>query len=119
MPRGRFIPPMQDAFTSVFTQMGMPPELAATNATNIVDAGLDCLICHADHYLSVRDDIDWSLPTLENAGYAQPGAHSPSPQGYGKLAHDDGDFDHDGQLDLVIDQDGDGVPDAPDAGPRW
>jgi len=70
---GRFLPPMQNAFTSVFLQMGMPPKLAATNATNLVDGGLDCLICHADHYLSVRDDIDWTLQTLEIAGYAEPG----------------------------------------------
>mgnify|MGYP001819045350 FL=1 len=110
---GRFIPPMQDAFTSVFMQMGMPSELAVTNATNLVDGGLDCLICHSDHYLSVRDDIDWTLPTLEIAGYAEPGERSPSPQGYGKLSHDDADFDHDGQLDLVIDSDGDGILDMP------
>lgn len=110
---GRFLPPMQKAFTSVFMQMGMPPELAASNATGLVDGGLDCLICHSERYLSVRDDIDWSLPTLEMAGYASPGEHSPSPQGYGTLAHDDADFDHDGQLDLVIDLNGDGIGDAP------
>ena len=110
---GRFIPPMQDAFTSSFMQMGMPPELAASNATGLVDGGLDCLICHADHYQSVRDDINWSLSTLEIAGYAEPGEHSPSPQGYAKLSHDDADFDHDGELDLVIDKDGDGVAETP------
>ncbi len=110
---GRFIPPMQNAFTSVFMQMGMSPELAATNATNIVDGGLDCLICHADHYLSVREDIDWNLPTLEIAGYAEPGEQSPSPQGYANLARDNTDFDHDGELDLLIDMDGDGVGDMP------
>ncbi|MEJ2310519.1 MAG: hypothetical protein P8Z78_14600 [Gammaproteobacteria bacterium] len=120
---GRFIPPMQDAFTSSFTQMFMgepfyyDPEfafnLASANAESLVDGGLDCLICHADHYLSVRDDIDWNLPTLEIAGYAEPGEHSPSPQGFGKLAHDDADFDHDGSPDLVIDVTGDGIGDAP------
>jgi hypothetical protein len=110
---GRFIPPMGDAFTSVFMQMGMPPELAATNATSLVDGGLDCLICHADYYQSVRDDVDWSLPTLEVAGYAEPGEASPSPQGFAKLSHDDADFDHDGELDLVIDSDGDGILDMP------
>jgi hypothetical protein len=86
---GRFIPPMEGAFTSNFTQMfmanGMEEEaakqLAATNAANIVNGGLDCLICHAETYLSVRDDINWSLPTLEIAGYALPGEPSPSPQG--------------------------------------
>ncbi len=111
---GRFIPPMGDAFTSVFMQMGMPPELAATNAASLVDGGLDCLICHADHYLSVRDDIDWSVAgTLEIAGYAEPGEHSPSPQGYANLARDNTDFDHDGQPDLLIDANGDGVGDMP------
>ncbi len=112
---GRFIPPMQNAFTSVFMQMGMPPELAATNATSLVDGGLDCLICHADHYLSVRDDIDWSVGgTLEIAGYAEPGEHSPSPQGYAQaLPRDNTDFDHDGQPDLLIDANGDGVCDMP------
>jgi hypothetical protein len=118
---GRFIPPMQNAFTSSFTQMflnfDLSPEeasaLASSNAERIVDGGLDCLICHADHYLSVRDDIDWSLDTLEIAGYAEPGEHSPSPQGYGKLSRDNTDFDHDGIPDDLIDTDGDGKPDMP------
>ena len=108
---GRFIPPMQDAFTSMFAQMGWPDP--AGQAEAIVDGGLDCLICHADHYLSVREDIDWTLPTLEIAGYAEPGEHSPSPQGYGKLSRDNTDFDHDGYPDLLIDTDGVDGPDMP------
>jgi hypothetical protein len=109
---GRFIPPMGDAFTSMFMQMGMPQELAATNAANLVDGGLDCLICHADHYLAVREDIDWTLGgTLEVAGYGAPGDESPTPEGYGKLSRDNTDYDHDGLPDKLIDVTGDGVPD--------
>ncbi len=122
---GRFIPPMEGAFTSNFMQMfmanGMEEEaakqLAATNAANIVNGGLDCLICHAETYLSVRDDLDWSdgsaiYSTHELAGYANPeGEDSPSPQGYGKLTRDNTDFDHDGEYDLLVDLTGEGEPD--------
>ncbi|MEA3278723.1 MAG: hypothetical protein U9Q81_26170, partial [Pseudomonadota bacterium] len=110
----RFIPPMEGAFTSSFMQMGMPPELAASNAANIMDGGLDCMICHSEHYLSVRDDLsEAELATMQIAGYAEPGEPSPSPQGYAKLARDNTDFDHDGQPDPLIDTDGDGDPDSP------
>ncbi len=122
---GRFIPPMEGAFTSSFMQMfmayGMPQEdamqLAASNAASIVDGGLDCLICHAEHYQSVRDDLDWDDPALaathQIAGYAEPGDPSPSPHGYANEFRDNTDFDHDGQPDLLIDATGDGVPDFP------
>ena len=94
---GRFIPPMQGAFTSTFMQMGMPQELAAANAASIVDGGLNCLICHAENYLSVRNDLsETELATLQIAGYAAPGEASPSPQGYANLSRDNTDFDHDG-----------------------
>jgi hypothetical protein len=119
---GRFIPPMEGAFTSSFMQMfmsyGMDQSdayaLASANAERLVNGGLDCMICHAEKYLSVRDDLtEDELSTLTIAGYAEPGEPSPSPQGYGKLSRDDTDFDHDGEPDLLIDVTGDGIPDAP------
>ena len=119
---GRFIPPMEGAFTSSFMQMfmsmGMDQEdayaLAATNATNLVNGGLDCQICHAEKYLAVRDDLtEEELETLTIAGYAEPGEPSPSPQGYAKLSRDNTDFNHDGEPDLLIDVTGDGIPDYP------
>ncbi len=143
---GRFLPPMEGAFTSSFAQMfqSEPFNLeaedamaqAAANARDIVDGGLDCLICHAEHYQAVRDDLDWSegspiQATHQIAGYAEPGEPSPSPQGYAKLTRDNTDFDHDGipdalihvdlnedggadlHLPLMMDTDGDGQPDAP------
>jgi len=111
---GRFIPPMQGAFTSSFMQMGMPQELAASNAESLVNGGLDCLICHAEKYLSVRDDLTAEeLATLKIAGYAAPGEASPSPQGYAKLSRDNTDFDHDGVPDNLIDTNGDGIADMP------
>ena len=106
---------MEGAFASMFGQMGLPN--AAGQAQAIVDGGLDCLICHAEHYLSVRDDLDWSeeqvplLNTHQVAGYAEPGAPSPSPQGYANLYRDNTDFDHDGAYDRLIDTDGDSAPD--------
>jgi hypothetical protein len=110
---GRFIPPMEGAFTSMFAQMGLPNP--AGQAKTIVEGGLDCLICHGEHYLSVRDDLDWEngalLQTHTLAGYAEPGEHSPSPQGYANLFRDNTDFDHDGQYDPLLDVTGDGVPD--------
>lgn len=107
---GRFIPPMEGAFTSLFMQMGLPDP--AGQAASIVDGGLDCLICHAAKYLAVRDDLSpEQLATLQIASYAEPGEPSPSPQGYAKLARDNTDFDHDGQPDALIDVTGDGKPD--------
>jgi hypothetical protein len=115
---GRFMPPMEGAFTSSFMQMGMSPDLAASNAESIVDGGLNCLICHAETYLSVRDDLtEEELATLQIAGYAQPGTPSPSRQGFANLSRDNTDFDHDGLPDLLIDMlplpDGDGIADSP------
>ncbi len=108
----RFLPPMQSAFMSTFMQMGMSQQLAAANANSLIDGGLDCLVCHADTYLSVRNDLtEDQLATLQIAGYGEPGEPSPSPQGYANLSRDDTDFDHDGEPDKLIDTDGDGVPD--------
>jgi hypothetical protein len=109
---GRFLPPMQNAFTSQFMQMGLPDP--AGQAQAIVDGGLDCLICHAEKYLAVRDDLSpEQLDTLQIANYAESGTPSPSPEGYARLARDNTDFDHDGWPDALIDSDGDGVPDTP------
>jgi hypothetical protein len=109
---GRFLPPMQNAFTSQFMQMGLPDP--AGQAQAIVDGGLDCLICHAEKYLAVRDDLSpEQLDTLQIANYAESGTPSPSPEGYARLARDNTDFDHDGWPDALIDSDGDGVPDMP------
>ncbi|MBK8636719.1 MAG: hypothetical protein IPN92_00015 [Chromatiaceae bacterium] len=111
---GRFMPPMQNAFLSTFMQQGMPQELAAANAQSLVDGGLNCLICHAETYLSVRDDLsETELDTLRIAGYAAPGEASPSPEGYANLSRDNTDFDHDGVPDKLIDTDGDGDADVP------
>ncbi|MGE5152776.1 MAG: hypothetical protein ACM3ST_02060 [Bdellovibrio bacteriovorus] len=107
---GRFIPPMEGAFTSIFSQMGLPDP--AGQAAAIVNGGLDCMICHAEKYLSVRDDLsEAELATLTIAGYAEPGEPSPSSHGYAKLSRDNTDFDHDGEYDPLIDITGDGVPD--------
>ncbi len=120
---GRFLPPMEGAFTSSFMQMFMGEPfnmnqedamaLAAANAKSLVDGGLDCMICHSETYLAVRDDLSpIQLSTLTIAGYAQPGEPSPSPQGYAKLSRDNTDFDHDGAPDKLIDVTGDGIADA-------
>jgi hypothetical protein len=121
---GRFIPPMEGAFTSSFMQMFMGEPfnmsqedagaLAAANAESIVNGGLDCMICHSEEYLAVRDDLsEAELSTLTIAGYAEPGEASPSPHGYAKLSRDNTDFNHDGLPDLLIDVTGDGISDAP------
>lgn len=109
---GRFLPPMQNAFTSQFMQMGWPDP--AGQAEAIIDGGLDCLICHAEKYLAVRDDLSAEqLATLQIANYAELGTASPSPEGYAKLARDNTDFDHDGEPDKLIDTDGKDGPDSP------
>lgn len=103
----RFMPIMEGFFASMFQQQGVAN--AATQARHLVDAGLDCLICHAEHYRSAPA----AGVLAQVAGYAPADGQSPSPNGYARVARDNGDFDHDGQPDLVIDVDGDGVPDAP------
>lgn len=107
---GRFLPPMQNAFTSQFAQMGMEWPDAAGQAQAIVDGGLDCLICHAEKYLAVRDDLS-PEQLAQIANYAEPGTPSPSPEGYARLARDNTDFDHDGSPDKLIDTDGKDGPD--------
>ncbi|GAB4138594.1 MAG: hypothetical protein Fur0037_04400 [Planctomycetota bacterium] len=104
---GRYQPIMEGILASDLQQAGIPS--AAEQARRIVNAGIDCLICHAESYRSVPADG-------RLAGVAASGAsdHS-SPNGVGsaRAARDDGDFDQDGVPDPMLDTDGDGVADAP------
>ena len=103
---GRYMPVMEGFFAAMFGQMGVADP--AGQAEQLVNGGIDCLICHAAAYRS------WPEGTLAAlADYAPADAASPGPIGYARLARDNGDFDHDGMPDLVIDMDGDGVMDAP------
>jgi len=103
---GRYMPSMEGFFTGMFTQMGVADP--AGQADQLVNAGIDCLICHAEDYRSFPQGT-----LAELAGNAPPDAASPAPTGFARLSHDNGDFNHDGVPDLVIDTDGDGVMDAP------
>lgn len=101
---GRFLPVMEDAFASTFNQMELPnPE---QQAADIVNAGIDCLICHSESYTAVPEGS-------EPASYADVGDKSPLPAGFARAARDNTDFDRDGSPDLLLDTDGDGKPDMP------
>ncbi|MEN8149434.1 MAG: hypothetical protein ABFS86_06400 [Planctomycetota bacterium] len=103
----RYLPVMEGMFAQMFGGMGVAdPE---GQAEQLVNAGLDCLICHAHEYKSHPTEgvID------EMAGTATAEAPSPTITGVARDSHDNGDFNHDGQPDLVIDVDGDGEMDAP------
>jgi hypothetical protein len=103
---GRYLPVMEGAFASSFSQMGLPdPE---GQAEHIVNSGIDCLVCHAEVYSSVPGGEH-----LVVSDHAPDDGASPTPLGYAKAAHDNGDFNQDGFLDLQIDMDGDGQPDVP------
>ncbi len=103
----RYLPVMEGMFTNMFTQMGVPN--AEAQAQEIVESGIDCLICHAHDYSAhPRDGV-----IAELAKTASPDGRSPSITGFAREAHDNGDFNHDGFPDLQIDMDGDGVLDAP------
>ncbi|MCB9852485.1 MAG: hypothetical protein H6819_05270 [Phycisphaerales bacterium] len=103
---GRFLPVMEGAFASSFAQMNVPnPD---QQAHNIVAAGVDCLICHAETYRSYPEDVSGQL-----AGYAPADGASPTASGYARVARDDTDFDGDGAPDALLDMDGDGVADTP------
>ncbi len=104
---GRYLPLMEPFFAASFQQMGVPN--ADQQAADIVDGGLDCLICHAAKYRSVPAD----KANLKLAAYAPEGGESPTQAGEARCTHDDTDFDGDGQPDPLIDTDGDGVADAP------
>lgn len=101
---GRFLPVMEGAFTSVFSQMGLPDP--AGQAAGLVDAGIDCLVCHSEVYTAVPEGT-------QAAGFAETGDPSPVPAGYARAARDNTDFDRDGLPDLLVDADGDGVADMP------
>jgi hypothetical protein len=103
---GRYMPVMEGFFASMFQQMGLPD--AQEQATNLIDAGLDCLICHAGEY---RSHPEGQMAVL--AGTATAEAHSPTVLGSARDARDNADFNHDGTPDLVLDMNGDGTPDAP------
>lgn len=104
---GRYLPVMEGAFASMFQEMGVAePQV---QATQLVNAGLDCLICHSGEYSSVPEFGDLALI----ASNADAAGHSPSSIGSARSSRDNGDFDQDGFPDLVIDMDGDGVFDAP------
>lgn len=104
---GRYLPVMEGFFAAMFQQMGVADPQG--QATQLVDAGVDCLICHAEDYRSVPEG-DVFAAVAPPAG---DGTVSPTPVGSARSARDNGDFDHDGTPDLVIDMDGDGVMDAP------
>ncbi len=103
---GRYMPMMEGMFAGMFAEMGLAD--AQQQATNIVNAGLDCLICHAEEYRSYPADGAFAL-----AGFAPDDGHSPTAEGFARVARDDTDFDGDGQPDPLIDSDGDGVADMP------
>ncbi|GMU82155.1 MAG: hypothetical protein AMXMBFR47_20260 [Planctomycetota bacterium] len=104
---GRFLPLMEPFFAASFRQAGLPdPE---GQAARIVEAGIDCLICHSESYRSYPADN----ANLKLAAYAPADGHSPTAGGDARASHDDTDFDGDGQPDLLLDTNGDGVADAP------
>jgi hypothetical protein len=104
---GRYLPVMEGFFTSMFQQMGLPD--AAAQAAELVDGGIDCLVCHAETYRSYP--AEGTLAVLSGVHPAD-GA-SPTPTGYARCARDNSDFDHDGTPDAVLDMNGDGVKDTP------
>lgn len=103
---GRYLPVMEGAFTSMLASMNAPNP--AEQAASIHESGIDCLICHADIYKSVPEGEH-----LIVSAHAPEDGASPTPAGYAKVSHDNGDFDQDGAPDFQIDMDGDGVLDTP------
>lgn len=103
---GRYLPVMEGAFASMFSQMSLPePE---KQAAHIMESGIDCLVCHASAYKSTPEGNH-----MQVADNADTGGVSPTSLGYAKVAHDDSDFDQNGEPDPQIDATGDGVPDMP------
>lgn len=104
---GRYQPMMENLFAGMFQQMGFADP--AGQARQLVDGGIDCLICHAHEYRSVPKD--GTLATI--AASSLHDASSPNAVGAARASRDNTDFDQDGQPDLVLDTNGDGVFDAP------
>ena len=103
----RYLPVMEGMFANMLGQMGVPN--AQAQAQEIVESGIDCLICHAHDYSAhPREGV-----IAELAKTASPEGRSPSMTGFAREAHDNGDFNHDGVPDAQIDMDGDGVLDTP------
>ncbi len=103
---GRYLPVMEGAFASLFNQMGLPEP--QQQAANIVESGIDCLVCHASVYKSAPEGNHMDI-----ADNADTDDVSPTSLGYAKVAHDNSDFDQDGIPDPQIDATGDGEPDTP------
>ncbi len=92
---GRYLPVMEVAFAEMFKLQKLPDP--AGQAKRIVDAGLDCLICHAGEYRAVPEGTLASV-----AGFATAGAEAPVPAGFPRAARDDGDFDQDEKPDPIL-----------------
>ncbi len=101
----RYLPMMEGFFTAMFSEFADP----AGQAEQLVNAGIDCLVCHAHEYKA--HPTEGILAAI--AGTASPDAASPTILGAARDSRDNGDFNHDGQPDLVLDTNGDGVMDAP------
>lgn len=104
---GRYLPVMEGFFAGMFGPMGVADPQG--EAAHLVDAGLDCLICHSGNYRSHPEDGNLARV----AGTASADGRSPTPTGSARDARDNSDFDHDGAPDPMIDVDGDGTPDVP------
>ena len=103
---GRYLPVMEGLFEGMLGGMGLPEP--KTQASNIVNSGIDCLVCHAEKYKSVPEGDHLIISSNAPADGA-----SPTPLGYAKVSRDNSDFDQDGSPDLQIDFNGDGTLDMP------
>ena len=104
---GRYQPVMEGAFASMFQQQGVADPMG--QATQLINGGLDCLICHSEAYSSVPESGTLAMiaPSADASGA------SPTAVGSARASRDNADFNQDGIPDLVIDMDGDGILDAP------
>ena len=103
---GRYLPIMEGMLEGMFTKMTYPEP--KQQAEDIMTSGIDCLVCHAEIYKSVPEG-----EYLVKSANAPADGASPTPLGYARAAHDNSDFDQDGNPDFQIDTDGDGVLDTP------
>ncbi len=120
---GRYLPVMEGAFATMFDQMGLPD--AQQQATTLINAGIDCLVCHAENYKAHPTDAGRILADI--AASATPDAASPTILGVARDSRDNADFNGDGAPDyvlyskvggeldtpLMMDTDGNGTPDTP------